>query len=79
MNEIFDILIIGAGVVGAMIARTLSQYVLKVVVVDKSNDAGNATSSANTANSAIAGQTKNMVTCKLFRIRCFTRGGSFWI
>ncbi|HHT67105.1 MAG TPA: NAD(P)/FAD-dependent oxidoreductase [Erysipelotrichaceae bacterium] len=49
MNEISDILIIGAGVVGAMIARTLSQYVLKVVVVDKSNDAGNATSSANSA------------------------------
>lgn len=49
MKEIYDVLIIGAGVTGAMIARTLSQYNLKVVILDKNNDAGNETSNANSA------------------------------
>ena len=50
MNKhIHDVLIIGAGVVGTMIARELSKYQLDVVVLDKNNDAGDGTSSANSA------------------------------
>ena len=50
MNKhIHDVLIIGAGVIGTMIARELSKYQLDVVILDKNNDAGDATSSANSA------------------------------
>ena len=49
MSKIHDVLIIGAGVTGTMIARELSKYLLDVVIVDKNNDAGDATSSANSA------------------------------
>ena len=34
----YDIAIIGAGVTGAAIARELSRYQLKLIVVDKGND-----------------------------------------
>ncbi|MFA5442453.1 MAG: FAD-dependent oxidoreductase [Bacilli bacterium] len=44
-----DVIIIGAGVVGALIARELSRYQLKVLVLDKENDVGNETSMANSA------------------------------
>ena len=47
--EKFDVLIIGAGVTGAMIARNLSKYDLKVALLDKENDVGNLTSNANSA------------------------------
>ena len=49
MKQIHDVLIIGAGVTGTMIARDLSKYKLDTVIIDKSNDAGNLTSSANSA------------------------------
>ena len=49
MKQIHDVLIIGAGVTGTMIARELSKYKLDAVIIDKSNDAGNLTSSANSA------------------------------
>jgi glycerol-3-phosphate dehydrogenase len=49
MKQIHDVLIIGAGVTGTMIARELSKYKLDTVIIDKSNDAGNMTSSANSA------------------------------
>ncbi|TRZ84522.1 MAG: FAD/NAD(P)-binding oxidoreductase [Streptomycetaceae bacterium] len=49
MSEIFDVAIIGAGVVGSAIARELAQYELAVVLIDASDDVGNATSKANTA------------------------------
>ena len=49
MKKVYDVLIIGAGVTGTMIARTLSKYELDVAILDKSNDAGNATSNANSA------------------------------
>ena len=49
MNKIHDVLIIGAGVTGTMIARELSKYLLDVVILYKNNDAGDATSSANSA------------------------------
>ncbi len=45
----FDIIIIGAGVIGSMIARTLSQYKLNILVLEKENDVGNGASSANSA------------------------------
>lgn len=47
--ENFDVLIIGAGVTGAMIARNLAKYDLKVALLDKENDVGNLTSNANSA------------------------------
>ena len=48
-NKQYDVLIIGAGVTGTMIARELSKYLLYVAILDKNNDAGDATSSANSA------------------------------
>ncbi len=45
----YDITIIGAGVVGALIARELSFYQLKVALIDKDSDVGNATTMANSA------------------------------
>ena len=44
-----DVIIIGAGVVGAMIARELSKYELNIVILEKENDCGNGASSANSA------------------------------
>ncbi|MBO6262561.1 MAG: FAD-dependent oxidoreductase [Bacilli bacterium] len=49
MKQIHDVLIIGAGVTGTMIARELSKYQIDAIIIDKSNDAGNMTSSANSA------------------------------
>ena len=48
-TKMHDIIIIGAGVVGAMIARKLSRYNLSVCVLEKENDVGNVTSNANSA------------------------------
>ena len=45
----FDIVIVGAGVVGSLLARKLSSYQLNVLVIDKENDVGNVTSMANSA------------------------------
>lgn len=44
-----DVLIIGAGITGTLIARKLSRYQLDIVVLEKSNDVGNKTTSANSA------------------------------
>jgi glycerol-3-phosphate dehydrogenase len=44
-----DVLIIGAGVVGTAIARTLAQYELTCVVAEAGNDVGTGTTKANTA------------------------------
>ena len=44
-----DIIIIGGGAVGAFVARALSRYELKVLVLEKENDVGDATSMANSA------------------------------
>ena len=46
---ITDILIIGAGAVGCAVARELSRYKLKVVVVDKEYDVAAGTSGRNSA------------------------------
>lgn len=45
----YDVLIIGAGVTGCFIARELSKYNINVLVVEKNNDVGNETTSANSA------------------------------
>lgn len=45
----YDVIIIGAGVIGATIARCLSKYELKVLVIEKNSDVGDETSCANSA------------------------------
>jgi len=44
-----DVAIVGAGVVGSAIARELSRFRLRLVLVEAGNDVGAATSKANTA------------------------------
>lgn len=48
-NKHFDIIIIGAGVIGALISRELTKYDVSVLILDKENDVCNGTSSANSA------------------------------
>jgi len=43
----YDITIIGAGVIGTMIARELSRYQLKVLLIDKEEDVSCGASKAN--------------------------------
>ena len=45
----YDVTIIGAGVIGNFIARELSKYDLKVLLIDKENDVANGTTKANSA------------------------------
>jgi glycerol-3-phosphate dehydrogenase len=45
----YDVIIIGAGVVGSMVARALSRYRLRVLLMDKAADVGEGTTKANTA------------------------------
>jgi glycerol-3-phosphate dehydrogenase len=44
-----DVVVIGAGVVGTAIARTLARYALDLVLLDAASDVGTGTSKANTA------------------------------
>jgi len=48
-SGVFDIAIIGAGAVGSAIAREISQYDLKVVLLESNSDVGMGTSKASTA------------------------------
>ncbi|MGW2053820.1 FAD-dependent oxidoreductase [Streptomyces sp. NPDC001840] len=48
-DEVYDIVVIGAGVVGAAIARELARYPLRIALVEASGDVGDGTSKANTA------------------------------
>ena len=48
-DEILDVAVIGAGVVGAAIARELARYRLRVVLIEAASDVGTGTSKANTA------------------------------
>ncbi len=43
----FDVAVIGAGVVGGMIARTLAKYELKLCILEKENDVATGASCAN--------------------------------
>ena len=45
----YDVIIVGAGVVGCLIARELSRYRLRVLLLDKASDVGEGTTKANTA------------------------------
>ncbi|MFT5873035.1 MAG: glycerol-3-phosphate dehydrogenase [Clostridium sp.] len=45
----YDVVIIGAGIIGASVAREISKYNLKVVVVDKGLDLAAGTTKANSA------------------------------
>lgn len=45
----FDVIIIGAGVIGCSIARELSQYNLNICVIDKEVDVSSGTTKANSA------------------------------
>src|SRR5690606_6268686 len=46
---IYDVAIIGAGVVGCAVARELAQYDLRAVLIEAASDVGAGTSKANTA------------------------------
>ena len=48
-DKMVDILIIGCGIVGSLMAYELSKYDVKVVVVDKENDIANESTMANSA------------------------------
>src|SRR5713101_5769291 len=45
----YDVVIVGAGVVGAAIARELSRFELRCTMIDSARDVGAMTSKANTA------------------------------
>lgn len=45
----YDVAIVGAGIIGTFIARELSKYQLKIVMIDKENDVANGTTMANSA------------------------------
>ncbi|MBC2855092.1 NAD(P)/FAD-dependent oxidoreductase [Cetobacterium sp. 2A] len=45
----YDVLIIGAGIVGASVAREFSRYNLKIAVLEKDNDVADETTKANSA------------------------------
>jgi glycerol-3-phosphate dehydrogenase len=50
MNEpVYDVAVVGAGIVGAAIARELMAYQLTVAIIETRNDVGDGTSKANTA------------------------------
>lgn len=49
MPNYYDIIIIGAGIVGSMVARFLSKYKLKILLIEKEVDVGMGASSANSA------------------------------
>ena len=49
MQEIYDVLIIGAGVIGSAIARELGRYELRIGVLERNPDVCNETSGRNSA------------------------------
>lgn len=49
MAKTYDVIIIGAGIVGSMVARFLSKYNLDILLIEKEVDVGMGASSANSA------------------------------
>ncbi len=49
MPEDYDVIVIGGGVVGCMVARFLSRYKLSILLIEKDADIGTGASSANSA------------------------------
>ncbi|MFY9114756.1 MAG: NAD(P)/FAD-dependent oxidoreductase [Dethiobacteria bacterium] len=45
----YDVIVIGAGVTGASVARELSRYKLKIAILEKNNDVAEGTTKANSA------------------------------
>ncbi|MEV4681586.1 FAD-dependent oxidoreductase [Streptomyces kurssanovii] len=48
-DRLYDVTVVGAGVVGTAVARELARHRLRVALVDAGDDVGNGTSKANTA------------------------------
>lgn len=48
-NKMYDVIIIGGGVVSSFVARNLAKYKLKTLVLEKGNDVGSGTTMANSA------------------------------
>ena len=48
-HDQFDVIIIGAGVVGSLVARFLSRYRLRILLIEKESDVGAGTTAANSA------------------------------
>lgn len=48
-TAVYDVAVIGAGITGGMIARELSRYRLKVVILEKAHDVAMGTTKANSA------------------------------
>ena len=90
-DVIYDVIIIGAGVVGSLIARALSRYRLRILLVDKASDVGEGATKANTAiihagYDAVPGTLKarlNLAGCPMFDQVCaeldvpFERSGTY--
>jgi glycerol-3-phosphate dehydrogenase len=49
VKKSYDVIIIGGGVVGCMVARFLSRYNLQILLIEKEADIGTGSSSANSA------------------------------
>jgi glycerol-3-phosphate dehydrogenase len=49
MAKKYDVIIIGAGIVGSLVARFLSKYKLEILLIDKEVDVGMGASSSNSA------------------------------
>ena len=49
MNKIFDVAVIGAGVTGALTARELSRFDLKICLLEREADVAMGTTKANSA------------------------------
>jgi glycerol-3-phosphate dehydrogenase len=49
MTQSYDVIVIGAGFVGSLVARFLSKYKLDILLIEKDADVGMGTSSANSA------------------------------
>ena len=49
MNQLYDVAVIGGGVIGGMIARWLSAYELKLCILEKENDVARGASAANSS------------------------------
>ncbi|MFE5793079.1 FAD-dependent oxidoreductase [Streptomyces sp. NPDC056503] len=47
--DAYDVVVVGAGVVGCAVARALARYPLRIALVDAADDVGEGTSKANTA------------------------------
>ncbi len=45
----YDVIVIGAGVVGSLVARALSRYKLRILLIEKESDVGAGTTAANSA------------------------------